>query len=163
MVIMPSSVSIFSYTATASAVNIFFPWGNWLFLGVSILFCDYLGLVLVGGDLPIVFYGPPIRKLLPVGCLLYQWWIFISVLVFHLREEVDIGVPVCPHLSVEVVFFYLIELLSMFWNCGADFVSEFFCVEYPFIWGEPLVCVFVWEVCVYLHMDVLVTLNYDWP
>ena len=61
----------------------------------------------------------------------------------HLHEKVEVGIPVFSHVSLEEVDVCIVEFFSLFLNHAADLVSYCFCVVYPFIWVEPLVCAFV--------------------
>ena len=44
----------------------------------------------------------------------------------------------------------------MFFNGTADGLAEFCCLGFPFVWYEPILCCFIWELFFYFHMDSLV-------
>ena len=69
---MPLYVSMCGYIVTESAVNIFVLGGKGRFSIVGIVFHYCVGLVSVGGALPVVVDGSLIWILVPVGCDLYR-------------------------------------------------------------------------------------------
>ena len=60
-----------------------------------------------------------------------------------IHKKVEFGVPISPHVSVEEVDVCLVYFFSLFYNCVADFVLEFFCVEFPLLWGKNLVRIII--------------------